>query len=259
MHPELFTIFGFTIYTYGVILALAYLSAIALSVWRARQIGLDSKIMVDLSIIVLIAAIVGAKLFYVIGHLPELIQQPGRWFDILRAGGVFQGGLILAVIAGIWYLRHKKQPVWTFTDVIAPSIALGQAIGRLGCVCAGCCYGKPAGDLPWAITFHEHGIAAPTGVPLHPVQLYESALMLLVFIVLMVAWKRRSFPGQIFWIYIIVHSVVRGGIIEWFRGDHGAVFLGLTGQQLISVFTFVAGIFFYFYLKHRAGAAKGAS
>lgn len=86
---------------------------------------------------------------------------------------------------------------------------------------------------------------------MHPVQIYETILMAIVFVVLMLFWRKRKFDGQIFWIYVIIHSVVRGGIIEWFRGDHGAVFIGLTGQQLISVFTFIAGIIMYIYLSRK--------
>lgn len=251
MFPELLKIGEFTIYTYGVMLAIAYLSAIALSVWNAKKAGLDSKVMIDTSIIILIAAIVGAKLFYVIGHLPSMIAEPSRLIDVLRAGGVFQGGLICAAIAGIWYLLVKKQNVWLFTDCVAPAIAMGQSIGRLGCLAAGCCYGKPCDpNLPWAIIFEKSSLA-PNGIPMHPVQIYETILMAIVFVVLMLFWRKRKFDGQIFWIYVIIHSVVRGGIIEWFRGDHGAVFIGLTGQQLISVFTFIAGIIMYIYLSRK--------
>jgi phosphatidylglycerol:prolipoprotein diacylglycerol transferase len=219
---------------------------------ECQKAGLDTKVMIDTSILILIAAIVGAKLFYVVGHLPSMIAEPSRLIDVLRAGGVFQGGLICAAIAGIWYLLHKKQNVWLFTDCVAPAIAMGQSIGRLGCLATGCCYGKPCGpDLPWAVVFENSSIG-PNGVPLHPVALYETILMAIVFVILMLVWRKRAFDGQIFWIYVIIHSIVRGGIIEWFRGDHGPVFIGLTGQQLISVFTFIVGIIMYIYLAKKS-------
>lgn len=254
MFPELFTIFGFTIYTYGLMLALAYLTAIILAMWGAKRAGLDTKIMLDTAIIILISAIVGAKLFYIIGHLPEMLAQPSRLIDMFRAGGVFQGGLIVAAIAAIWFLARKKQPIWEYADVVAPAIALGQAIGRFGCFSAGCCYGKQCSieEVPWAVKFGEKAVAAPPGVYLHPTQLYEMLLMLVVFALLMLLTKYKKFSGQVFWAYVVLHSIVRGGIVEWFRGDHGPVFLGLTGQQLISVFTLIAGIAFYLYLRSRS-------
>lgn len=260
MYPELFTIGSFTIYTYGLLLATAYLTAIALTVWRSKRLGLDSKVIVDLSIVVLIGAIVGAKLFYVLGHLPEMIDNPSRLWDVLRAGGVFQGGLIVAVILAVLFLRWKKQPVWLVADIAAPSIAIGQAIGRVGCFAAGCCYGKPADpeQVPWAVAFGEKSIGAPPGVPVHPTQLYELLLMLVVFAVLMFMWRRRSFDGQIFWSYIIMYAVVRGGIVEWFRGDHEFYFLGLSGPQYLAIAMFVIGIVAYLYFRRRAaGAATG--
>lgn len=258
MFPELITIGGFTIYTYGVVLAIAYLTAIWLSVWRAGRVGIDRKVMIDAAIIILIAAIVGAKLFYVLGHLDEMISNPGRLIDSLRAGGVFQGGLILATIAGLWYLIRKKQPIWQFADVIAPSIALGQAIGRVGCFAAGCCYGLTCdpSQVPWAVTFPAGSIAAPPGIPLHPTQLYELVLDLVVFALLTFFWKRRRFAGQIFWSYVVLYSIVRGGVVEWFRGDHGRIFLGMTGQQWISVFTLIVGVIMYFWLSSRAGKGE---
>ena len=184
------------------------------------------------------------------------MEDPGRLVNVLRAGGVFQGGLITAVVLSVIYLYRKKQRVWLVADVAAPSIAIGQAIGRIGCFSAGCCYGKPAEGLPWAVVFPE-GSFAPAGIQIHPTQLYESILMVLVFIILLVLWKVRKFDGQVFWAYVILYSLVRGGIVEWFRGDHGPVLLGLTGQQLISVFTLVVGVVLYAYLRRR-GRESGA-
>ncbi len=256
MFRELFTIGGFTVYTYGLMLALAFFIGILLAYFRAKKVGLPPMIIIDTGIVVLIGSVVGAKLFYVIGHLPEYIENPGRLVDVLRAGGVFQGGLIVAVILSVAYLYWKKQPVWLVADVAAPSIAIGQAIGRIGCFCAGCCYGKPVdqAELPWAVNFPPDAIA-PSGVFRHPTQLYEMLLMIVVFVLLVLLWRVRKFDGQVFWAYVILYSVVRGGIVEWFRGDHGPVLLGLSGQQLISVFTLIVGIVIYVYLSRR-GRAK---
>jgi phosphatidylglycerol:prolipoprotein diacylglycerol transferase len=259
MHPKLFEIGGFTIYTYGLMLALAFFVGILLAYFKARKVGLEPMIIIDTGIVVLIGAVVGAKLFYVLGHLSEYAGDPGRLLDMIRTGGVFQGGLILAVILSVAYLYWKKQPVWLVADVAAPSIAIGQAIGRIGCFCAGCCYGKEAdpAQIPWAVNFPPEAIA-PSGVYRHPTQLYELLLMVVVFVLLLLLWRVRKFDGQIFWAYVILYSVVRGGIVEWFRGDHANLYFGLSGQQIISVFTLIVGLIIYFYLRHRARAKEVA-
>jgi phosphatidylglycerol:prolipoprotein diacylglycerol transferase len=257
MHPKLFEIGGFTIYTYGVMLALAFFVAIVIAYLKARKVGLQPMIIVDTGIVVLIGAVIGAKLFYVIGHLPEYLADPGRLVDVIRAGGVFQGGLILAVVLSVAYLYWKKQPVWLVADVAAPSIAIGQAIGRIGCFSAGCCYGKEADPtkIPWAVNFPPEAIA-PSGVYRHPTQLYEMLLMVVIFVLLMLLWRVRKFDGQVFWAYVILYSIARGGIVEWFRGDHTRLYFGLSGQQIISIFTLIVGVVIYVYLRRRARSTE---
>src|SRR5512134_2990879 len=136
MHPILFEIGGFRVYTYGLLLAAAYLLGLQFALMRARTRGLDPNRVMDLGIWIIVSALVGAELL-----------------NLARSGGVFYGGLIAAVVVALWYLRRHRMPVWTVTDVFAPGIALGHVIGRLGCLFAGCCFGKPA-SVPWAITFH---------------------------------------------------------------------------------------------------------
>ncbi len=257
MFPEFVTVGGFTVYSYGVMLATAFFTAIMLALRRARSVGIEPQVIVDISIVILIGAVVGAKLFYVIGHWSRYAADPGRLLETLRAGGVFQGGLVVAVILAVLYLGWKKQPIWLVADVAAPGIAIGQAIGRVGCFAAGCCYGKPVDhtQVPWAVAFGPDSVAgAAPGVFRHPTQVYESLLMVAVFVALLVLWRYRRFDGQVFWWYVVLYSLVRGGVVEWFRGDHGTIWLGLTGQQLISVATFVVGLLMLLYLARRARA-----
>lgn len=262
MFPELFTVFGFTIYSYGVMLGLAFLTALFLAYRRAVKVGIKPQVIVDTGIIILIGALVGAKLFYILGHLPEATADPEWILKTIRIGGVFQGGLIMAVVLSVAYLYWKKQPVWLVADIAAPSVAIGQAIGRVGCFAAGCCYGKPVDPevVPWAVSFGRNSVGRAGevfGVFRHPTQLYESALMVVIFILLLILWRYRKFDGQVFWAYVVLYSVARGGIVEWFRGDHGPVFLGLTGQQIISVFTFVIGMIVLVVLWRRAVMEEG--
>lgn len=257
MFPELITIGGFTIYSYGVMLGIAFLTALFLAYRRAKTVGIEPQVIVDTGIIILIGSLVGAKLFYILGHLDKALSDPEWLLQTLRVGGVFQGGLIVAVILSVSYLYWKKQPVWLIADIAAPSIAIGQAIGRLGCFAAGCCFGKPVdpSEVPWAVTFGRNTVGRAGevfGVYRHPTQIYESLLMVVIFAILIILSRYRKFDGQVFWAYVVLYSLARGGIVEWFRGDHGPVFLGLTGQQLISVFTLTFGIIMLVFFRLRA-------
>jgi phosphatidylglycerol:prolipoprotein diacylglycerol transferase len=134
-----------------------------------------------------------------------------------RGGLVFYGGLIFAFLTGLWYVRRHRLDFRQLADLIAPSIALGQAMGRLGCFAAGCCYGAPS-TAPWACTFTSKDSLAPLGVPLHPTQIYESAATFGIFIALLIMRKSKRFAGQLFWYYLLFYSVARF-IIEFYRGD----------------------------------------
>ena len=156
MHPILFSIGPFTIYTYGVLLAAAYLLGLKLAMIRARSRYLDSARILDLGVWIIISALVGAKLMLLVVDFQYFRANPAELVSLARSGGVFYGGLILAVMVSIWYIRRQGLPLWTTCDVFAPGIALGHVVGRLGCLMAGCCFGKPA-DVPWAIALHRSG------------------------------------------------------------------------------------------------------
>lgn len=239
MLPELFEIGRFTVYTYGVLLAAAYLIGLKYATVRARARGLDPARTLDLGIYVIISALIGAKLLLVVVEFDQFRRNPGELLNLARSGGVFYGGLILAVVVALWYMRRHRFPVWTTCDAFAPAIALGHAVGRLGCLAAGCCFGAPTG-LPWGITFTDPRAAANVGTPLHealhPTQLYESGAELLVLAVLLATEHRgRPFPGRTFWLYLLFYGVSRF-VIEFFRGDaRGMVFGVLSTSQFISL------------------------
>ena len=239
MLPELFEIGRFTVYTYGVLLAAAYLIGLKYATVRAKARGLDPARTLDLGIYVIISALIGAKLLLVVVEFDTFRRDPGELLTLARSGGVFYGGLILAVAVALWYMRRHRFPVWTTCDAFAPAIALGHAVGRLGCLAAGCCFGTPT-TLPWGITFTDPRAAENVGTPLHealhPTQLYESGAELAVLGLLLATERRgRPFPGRTFWLYLLLYGLTRFAI-EFFRGDErGMVFGGLSTSQFISL------------------------
>ena len=162
MHPILFSLGPLTIYSYGVLLAAAYLLGLGMAVRRARAAGLDGNRVLDLGIWVIIAALVGAKALLLIVDFRQFTSSWADFTTLLRSGGVFYGGLIAAVVVCIYQLRKHRLPLWTSADLFAPGIALGYMVGRLGCLMAGCCYGRPT-DVAWAITFTDPAAAADDG------------------------------------------------------------------------------------------------
>ncbi len=239
MYPRLFDLGPVTVYTYGVLLAAAYLAGLQLALVRARARGLDANRVMDLGIYIIVSALVGAKLMLLVVDFNYFSRNPRELMTLVRSGGVFYGGLILAVLVALWYLRRHRMPIWETCDAFAPGIALGHAIGRLGCLMAGCCYGRPT-TVRWAITFTDpfaaSNVGTPLNVPLHPTQLYEAGAELLILIgLLVVERKGRAFPGRTFWGYILLYAISRF-VIEFYRGDErGTVFDVLSTSQFISL------------------------
>jgi phosphatidylglycerol:prolipoprotein diacylglycerol transferase len=238
VYPELLSLGPITLYTYGVLLASSYLLGLWLAMRRARAWGLDANRVLDLGIYIIIAALVGAKLLLLIVDFDQFRRAPGELLSLARSGGVFYGGLILAVVVAFWYIAKHRMPFWTTCDVFAPGIALGHVTGRLGCFAAGCCYGRPT-DVSWAVIFTDPKAAAnvgtPLGVALHPTQLYEAGTELLVLVLLLATEKKgRQFQGRTFWCYMFLYAVSRF-IIENYRGDPRGEFLGMSTSQFISV------------------------
>src|SRR5438128_4967416 len=238
MYPRLLELGPITVYTYGVLLAAAYLLGLKFAMVRAKARGLDAVRVLDLGIYIIISALVGAKLLLLITDFRTFRADPAELLTLARSGGVFYGGLILAVTVALWYIRRVGLPLWTTCDVFAPGIALGHVVGRFGCFFAGCCYGRPT-NLPWAITFKDPFAAAnvgtPLNVPLHPTQLYEAGAELLILILLLVTERRgRTFPGRTFWGYMLLYAISRF-IIEFYRGDERGVIMGFSTSQFISL------------------------
>jgi phosphatidylglycerol---prolipoprotein diacylglyceryl transferase len=242
VHPILLELGPLTLYSYGVFLASAYLLGLWMAVRRANAVGLDGNRVLDLGIWVIIAALVGAKALLFIVDFRYFTSSWDSFMMLVRSGGVFYGGLIAAVAVCIYQLRKHKLPLWISADLFAPGIALGYMVGRLGCLLAGCCYGRPT-EVAWAITFTDPAAAmnvgTPLGVALHPTQLYEAFAGLLILVTLLVTEHRgRQFAGRTFWLFVLMYSVLRFGI-EFFRGDErGVVLAVLSTSQFISLVLF---------------------
>jgi phosphatidylglycerol:prolipoprotein diacylglycerol transferase len=253
MHPILFEIpkieFGnwvlgpIPIRLYGLMIGIGFLLGIYLSSRRAKKEGLDPDRVLDMGVYLLLAAILGSRLLYVLTTLSDFANNPLDVFAIWKGGLVFYGGVIAAVPVGIWYVKKHSLPVWKTADIIAPYAALAHAFGRLGCFFAGCCYGAPTGG-PFGIVCNDPHSLSPLGVALYPTQLMESGGDLLIFGALILLRQHKKFDGQLFWLYLLFYSVLRF-IIELFRGDaiRGVYFGGfISTSQIIAVLLFGASL-----------------
>jgi phosphatidylglycerol:prolipoprotein diacylglycerol transferase len=246
--PQLFHIGNFSIPTYGFLVSLGVLVGLWISVRNSEKEGINPDHAWNFGIVIVLSGILGAKILYIINDWSTYAAHPKEIFSLstLQAGGVFSGGLIAALIAAIWYIRRHHMPALTTCDAFAPGLALGHAIGRIGCFSAGCCYGKPTTHF-WGVTFTNPLAASlvgtPLNVPLQPTQLFESAVELANFFILMWVLKRRKFEGQVFGLYLMLYGVARY-FLEFIRDDpgRGSVFGGvMTGTQLISIFLVIGG------------------
>jgi phosphatidylglycerol:prolipoprotein diacylglycerol transferase len=255
MHPILFEIGDWPVYSYGVLLAAAYLVALQMAVVRARRRGIDGTRIMDLGIYLIIAALVGAKLMLVVVDFDYFVTQPREILSLVRAGGVFYGGLLAALAVALVLVRRYQLRIWATADLFAPGIALGHVVGRLGCLMAGCCYGTPT-NVPWAITFTNPLAAAnvgtPLGVPLHPTQLYDAGAELLIMIALLVTERRgRPFEGRTFWLYMLLYGISRY-IVEIFRGDDRGTMFGFSTSQFVSLLVVPLALVMLIRLRRRA-------
>jgi phosphatidylglycerol:prolipoprotein diacylglycerol transferase len=269
MHRILLNLGPFTIYSYGALLALAFIVGTYLAERRARKQGFPKDTIVDLSLWMLISSIAGARFLFVGINWEYYSRNIGEIFKIWEGGLVYYGGLVLGFWVTVYYLKNKKLPLWKIADILAPSLALAEAIGRIGCFLNGCCYGRivdrgglcfPAVGAPPVFTQHLRDGFLPPGalhsLPVIPTQLYSAGASLVIFFILLRAARYRTFDGFLFWLFIILYSLARF-IIEGFRyyESNFLLFGGFTVSQWISVFLAVVAVFFLFrgFQKRKAG------
>lgn len=251
MFPELIKIGPLSIKTYGVFVAIGFISALIYCSKRAQEKGYSKELVLDILLYIMISGIAGARITYVLQNWEFYRSNLVEIFYIWSGGLVLYGGIILATTVGIIYLRVKKQEVFCFADFAAPAIFLGVFFGRIGCFFAGCCYGKPC-DLPWAVTFKNTAGLAPLNVALHPTQIYEALFCGLLF-----AWlhfldkKKKSYnlvDGSIFFASLIAYGIWRF-FIEFLRGDdRGPKIIGLFPSQFFSLLVVLVSIGVSYYL-----------
>lgn len=244
MHPILFSIGSLEIRVYGVLTALAFLTAIYLASALAKKRGFNPDIIFDLGLVVILTSIIGARLLYVMVWWKYFAAHPVEIFKVWEGGLVFYGGVIGGFFGGMAWIRHKKLPVLELADISMPFVALAHAIGRIGCWFNACCYG--AVNEQCGVIFPALG----DNLKHYPTQLYESALNFLNFLVLILFFKNtKRKNGDVLFLYCFNYGVIRM-VVEIFRGDpeRGTVMF-MSTSQFISAFLIVIGIAGFVYLR----------
>jgi len=238
MHPIILKVGAFTIYSYGLMVAVGFIIATILASRRGKSE--EFKILPDkigtLALVILISGILGARILYCLLNIKDFIANPLEIIMVTHGGLVFYGGAVAAFLAGFVYAKRAGLPIKDTLDLLFPYIALGHAFGRIGCFLNGCCYGRPYNG-PLAVTFED-------GTPRIPTQLLSAGLLFLLFIFLSMLITRRRFKGQVFCSYVLLYSTGRF-LMEFLRGDNPPFLFLLTFSQVISIAAFVIGIFLY--------------
>ena len=252
MHPILFSVFGKDIYSYGVMAALGFLAGILTWTWLARRELRPEGFATDLGFWLMASGIVGSRLAYVAANWSYYRVNLLEIVRIDQGGLIFYGGFLLACAALVIFARRHRVPVWHMADFAIPALAIGHALGRMGCFLNGCCYGRPAGDAFCGIAYPpicEPGKLFPD-VPLYPVQLIESACLLALWLVLVWAYPRRRKDGAVFALYLVLYPPIRFAL-EYLRGDERQSWLALDVAQVTSIGLFLAGILLLVFLPQR--------
>lgn len=256
MHPKLIEFEGFFIPTYGVMVALGFLAGIWLSRRLASKAGLEPDRITDLAIYCALWGLAGSKLLMFVFDWKTYALSPGRLLSLetLMSAGVYHGGFLAALIFAWFYVRRGGMDFFRVADVLAPGLALGHAVGRLGCFAAGCCWGREC-DRAWAVVFHNPDANALTGVPLHiplhPTQLYESLATAIVAGVLVICFKHLPAGGRVFGLYLALYGAARVGAEAFRMHDQTPPLAGLTWTQWTALLLAVAGT--WLFLSRRSG------
>jgi len=257
MYPKILEMGSITIHTYGLLLAVAFIAGIWIPSKNARKESIDPDVVWNMGLVIIFSALVGAKVILLFSNYTYYSQNFRELFSLstLRSSGVYYGGLLLALGAAVLYAVKKRLPVRVMADIAAPGIALGLSISRLGCLSAGCCYGKPT-HMPWGITFRNlysyENVGVPLNVPLHPTQIYDAIGAFCLFVFLVWRLSKRRVAGQIILEFLTLYSLLRF-IVEFFRDDdRGFVLYGLLSiSQFIAIMTILGSAAAYYFLLRR--------
>ena len=255
----------FQIRSYGFMLAISFLVGIYLAAWRAKSRGIKPQYMLDLSVYIILSAVVGSRLLYVLFHLGDY-SNPLEYFALWEGGATFYGGLVLALVASVWFTKRKGLAFLEVADIMSPSIALGMALTRVGCFLSGCCFGRPT-DAPWGVLFpstcqagrYSADLAIKLGtkaVHLHPTQLYSSLYGFAIFAVLLLVERRLTRRGALFGLLLVLAGLSRF-TVDFFRyyEQNARTIAGLTVSQLMAVVLVALGAYL---LVRKSGARKAS-
>lgn len=262
MRPVLFTIprLELPIYGYGLMLFFAFLGSMNLAAWRARRERLDPETIYDLALWLYLGGLAGARLFYAWQYWGTKIRSVWDIFKIWEGGIVLYGSILGGTVAFLAYWAWRRFPFRPTIDVIAPSLALGIALGRVGCFLNGCCFGDLCEDLPWGVRFPaqsapwfdqvHHRLIAPDAAwsrPVHPTQLYSALDGLILLGLLSAYYPLRRRDGEVMALLAVTYPITRF-LIERLRNDEGDFFAGMTISQNISILLFGGGLIFWAWL-----------
>ncbi|MCD4733256.1 prolipoprotein diacylglyceryl transferase [bacterium] len=254
MFPDLFSCGELTLRAYGLMLAISFLAGMLAASWRADRRGIEPKHVFDLSLVILVTSIIGARLFHFFFHYSSYAITGEPFLQLLRiwdGGLMLFGGFVFALVGSIIYLKIKKLPLWELTDILSPSVMLGLGFTRIGCFLNGCCYGKPTdswlgvvypNNAPVYFSLRTHIHA---GTPVYPTQLMESIAGFAFFgLLILVERKWKRFHGFTFGLMVTLFGLWRLFIEEFrFREDDMHAFWGLLSKnQIISIVIVLAGI-----------------
>ena len=210
MHPELFQLGPVHLRSYGLFMALAFVVGTFLGLREARRLGLDEDKVVNVILVTLVASILGARLLYVLEHLPEFRREWTNVLALWQGGLTLYGGIVAGTFAGLVAAKRMGLPVWVLADALTPALALGTVFGRIGCFLNGCCYGQPT-IRPWGVVFPRDSFATLEfgDQPVHPSQLYDAFAGLVLFAVFQLLRRRMRVPGVLFWSFIAAFALIR--------------------------------------------------
>lgn len=241
MDPVCFYIFGRPIYWYGIMVALGFLACAAhLTILGIRQ-GKPPAFGSDLAFWIMLSGILGARLAYIVMHIGYYLEDPWAMIRVDQGGLIYYGGFAGGFISAIIFARIHQVSFPALCDFVVSSLPLGHAFGRLGCLINGCCCGAVS-SLPWSI-FQQ-------GAHRHPVQLYETILNILIYFLLLFAWRRRKRDGDLLALYCLAYPAVRFAL-EFLRGDERLAWAGISIGQAVSLGIFIAGVVLWFALPRR--------
>jgi phosphatidylglycerol:prolipoprotein diacylglycerol transferase len=256
---------GVKVFGYGLMLFLAFIGSMNIAAWRARREKMDPELIYDMALYVFIGGLIGARGFYVLQYWGDRVTSFWEIFEIWKGGIVLYGSILGGTVGFLFYRWRRWFPLLPMLDAIAPALAFGIAVGRLGCFLNGCCYGDACG-LPWAVRFPKHSPPWVTEVArnqippdadfslwLHPTQIYSAIDGLVLFLLLMAFYPLRKRDGQVVGLLLLTYPVTRF-LIEYLRNDEGVFAAGMTVSQSISVGLLAFGLAYWVALSRQPAA-----